>query len=167
VRVCEFFTVNLLVELSQSDGLEKTLLVELKSARKVDIIEQLHVQLVTNHLRTKHVQIKIEVVSHQVLRVRSDELDKVQKNLCERTSLSPTDDFTPLLSYGMDLVYGPRRRESADPRKGPLLWLNHRTASAARLSLPPVGSDAQSIVGATSPQSACASAKAAKAAHIF
>jgi hypothetical protein len=39
--------------------------------------------------------------------------------------------------------------ESTGPRRGPLLWLNHRAPSGARLSLPPVGNDAQSIVGAT------------------
>ena len=39
--------------------------------------------------------------------------------------------------------------ESAGPRRGPLLWLNHRVPSGTRLSLPSVGNTAQCIVGAS------------------
>jgi hypothetical protein len=86
--ILKIFTENLFVEYPESDRFEKSLLVKFEGTPDVKIFDQVHVDVVSKHLRSEYTGIELGVMSHNRLGSGTDKLHEIQKDFCERSSFA-------------------------------------------------------------------------------
>jgi hypothetical protein len=88
MSILKCLTKNLFVQNTQLDRLRETLLIQVKGATEVEMLDERHVKTMTNHLGTENTHVKLGIMCNHRLSARTDEPHEIQKNLSEGATLS-------------------------------------------------------------------------------
>ena len=93
VSIFKIYTEEFLVQNTKLNGLQETLLVHLESAPKIEVLDEIQINIVTNHLRLQNTRVKLSVVSDNISAARTNEFHKVDKYFSEWSTLTHSTIF--------------------------------------------------------------------------
>jgi len=81
-------TKDLLIENTKLDGFHEALPIQFHRTPEVEMLDEVEVETVTNHLRTENIRVKLGIVRNHGIRARTNEPHEIQKDFSEGASLT-------------------------------------------------------------------------------